>query len=91
MDDGPPEKHLARLVAEVIDGLDPRATIGACRGSGSARAIGVPTFDILKPSRRQYPLPAPKRSALRRIAVGPNFFQTEIQPFTIVIFLDRGL
>jgi transposase len=31
-----PEKHLARFVVEVIDGLDLRAMIGSYRGSGSA-------------------------------------------------------
>ncbi len=31
-----PEKHLARFVSEVIDGLDLRAMVGAYRGSGSA-------------------------------------------------------
>ena len=36
MDDWLPEKHLARFVAEVVDGLDLRAMIGAYRGSGSA-------------------------------------------------------
>jgi len=35
-DDWLPERHLARFVAEVIDGLDLRAMIGAYRGSGSA-------------------------------------------------------
>ena len=30
------EKHLARFVVEVIDGLDLRAMSGGCRGSGSA-------------------------------------------------------
>ena len=36
VDDWLPERHLARFVAEVIDGLDLRAMIGAYRGSGSA-------------------------------------------------------
>jgi transposase len=36
VDEWLPEKHLARFVAEVIDGLDLRAMIGAYRGSGSA-------------------------------------------------------
>jgi transposase len=36
VDDWLPEKHLARFVAEVIDGLDLRAMISAYRGSGSA-------------------------------------------------------
>src|SRR6266568_2200498 len=36
VDDWLPEKHLARFVGEVIDGLDLRAMIGAYRGSGSA-------------------------------------------------------
>ena len=36
IDDWLPEKHLARFVAEVIDGLDLRAMSGSYRGSGSA-------------------------------------------------------
>jgi transposase len=36
VDDWLPEKHLARFVVEVIDGLDLRAMVGAYRGSGSA-------------------------------------------------------
>ncbi len=36
IEDWLPERHLARFVAEVIDGLDLRAMIGAYRGSGSA-------------------------------------------------------
>ncbi len=36
VDDWLPEKHLARFVVEVIDGLDLRAMSGAYRGSGSA-------------------------------------------------------
>ena len=36
VDDWLPEKHLARFVAEVVDGFDLRAMIGAYRGSGSA-------------------------------------------------------
>jgi transposase len=36
VDEWLPEKHLARFVAEVIDGLDLRTMIGAYRGSGSA-------------------------------------------------------
>jgi len=36
VDEWLPEKHLARFVAEVIDGLDLHAMIGAYRGSGSA-------------------------------------------------------
>jgi transposase len=36
VDDWLPEKHLARFVVEVIDGLDLRSMIGAYRGSGSA-------------------------------------------------------
>jgi transposase len=36
VDDWLPERHLARFVAEVVDGLDLRAMIGAYRGSGSA-------------------------------------------------------
>jgi transposase len=36
VDEWLPEKHLARFVAEVIDGLDLRAMVGAYRGSGSA-------------------------------------------------------
>jgi transposase len=36
VDDWLPERHLARFVAEVIDGFDLRTMIGAYRGSGSA-------------------------------------------------------
>jgi transposase len=36
VDDWLPEKHLARFVVEVIDGLDLRAMSGSYRGSGSA-------------------------------------------------------
>jgi transposase len=36
VDEWLPEKHLARFVVEVIDGLDLRAMIGSYRGSGSA-------------------------------------------------------
>ena len=36
VDDWLPEKHLARFVVEVIDGLDVSAMSGAYRGSGSA-------------------------------------------------------
>ena len=31
-----PEKHLARFVVEVIDGLDLSSMVGSYRGSGSA-------------------------------------------------------
>ena len=36
VDEWLPEKHLARFVVEVIDGLDLRAMSGSYRGSGSA-------------------------------------------------------
>src|SRR5476651_1464583 len=36
VDEWLPEKHLARLIAEVIEGLDLRAMSGSYRGSGSA-------------------------------------------------------
>src|ERR1700760_2207158 len=36
VDDWLPERHLARLVVEVIDGLDLGAMVGSYRGSGSA-------------------------------------------------------
>ena len=36
VDEWLPQKHLARFVVEVIDGLDLRAMIGSYRGSGSA-------------------------------------------------------
>jgi transposase len=36
VDDWLPEKHLARFVVEVIDGLGLRAMSGSYRGSGSA-------------------------------------------------------
>jgi len=36
VDDWLPERHLARFVAEVVDGLDLRSMIGSYRGSGSA-------------------------------------------------------
>jgi len=36
VDEWLPEKHLARFVVEVIDGLDLRAMVGSYRGSGSA-------------------------------------------------------
>ena len=36
MDEWLPERHLARFVVEVIEGLDLRAFIGSYRGSGSA-------------------------------------------------------
>jgi transposase len=35
VDEGQPEKHLARFVVEVMDGLDLRAMSGVYRGSGS--------------------------------------------------------
>jgi hypothetical protein len=36
VDEWLPEKHLARFVVEVVDGLDLRAMSGGYRGSGSA-------------------------------------------------------
>jgi transposase len=36
VDEWLPERHLARFIVEVIDGLDVGGMIGACRGSGSA-------------------------------------------------------
>ena len=36
VDEWLPERHLARFVVEVIDGLDLRAMVRAYRGSGSA-------------------------------------------------------
>src|SRR6202161_130790 len=36
VDDWLPERHLARFVVEVIDGLDLGAMVGSYRGSGSA-------------------------------------------------------
>ena len=36
VDEWLPEKHLARFIVEVIDGLDLRAMSGSYRGSGSA-------------------------------------------------------
>jgi len=36
VDDWLPQRHLARFVAEVVDGLELRAMSGAYRGSGSA-------------------------------------------------------
>ena len=36
VDEWLPEKHLARFVVEVVDGLDLRAMSGSFRGSGSA-------------------------------------------------------
>src|ERR1700756_4099343 len=36
VDEWLPERHLARFVVEVIEGLDLRAFIGSYRGSGSA-------------------------------------------------------
>jgi transposase len=36
VDEWPPERHLARFVAEVIEGLDLRAMIGSYRGGGEA-------------------------------------------------------
>ena len=36
VDEWLPEKHLARFVVEVIEGLDLRAMIGSYRGSGEA-------------------------------------------------------
>ena len=35
VDEWLPEKHLARFIVEVIDGLDLRAMSGSYRGSGS--------------------------------------------------------
>ena len=49
VDEWLPERHLARFVVEVIDGLDLRAMVGAYRGAGSAapaaltREIEMPT------------------------------------------------
>ena len=39
VDEWLPEKHLARFVVEVVDGLDLRAMSGSYRGSGSRRII----------------------------------------------------
>ena len=39
VDEWLPEKHLARFVVEVVDGLDTSAMSSAYRGSGSGRAI----------------------------------------------------
>jgi len=36
VDEWLPERHLARFIVEVIEGLDLRALIGSYRGSGSA-------------------------------------------------------
>jgi transposase len=36
VDEWLPERHLARFIVEVIEGLDLRAFIGSYRGSGSA-------------------------------------------------------
>ena len=36
VDEWLPERHLARFIVEVIDGLDLRAMSGSYRGSGSA-------------------------------------------------------
>jgi hypothetical protein len=36
VDEWLPERHVARFVAEVVDGLDPSAVSKTCRGSGSA-------------------------------------------------------
>jgi len=36
VDEWLPQRHLARFVVEVIDGLDLRAVVGSYRGSGSA-------------------------------------------------------
>jgi transposase len=36
VDEWLPERHLARFMVEVIEGLDLRAMIGSCRGSGEA-------------------------------------------------------
>src|ERR1700676_2978380 len=36
VDDWLPERHLARFVVEVVEGLDVRAMTGSCRGSGEA-------------------------------------------------------
>src|SRR5271169_4263948 len=66
VDEWLPEKHLARFIVEVIDGLDLRATSGSYRGSGSASyhprmllgilvygyATGV--FSSRKPERATY-------------------------------------
>ena len=47
VDEWLPEKHLARFVAEVIDGLDLRAMSGSYRGSGSASYHPVLLLGIL--------------------------------------------
>jgi len=36
VDEWPPERHLARFIAEVVEGLDLRGMSGSYRGSGSA-------------------------------------------------------
>ena len=41
VDEWLPEKHLARFVVEVIDGLDLRAMSGVYRGSGSRLGLSV--------------------------------------------------
>ena len=66
VDEWLPERHLARFMVEVVDGLDVRAMIGAYRGAGSAAlhprmllgvlvygyATGV--FSSRKPERATY-------------------------------------
>ena len=40
VDEWLPERHLARFVVEVIEGLDASAMSSAYRGSGSAHILG---------------------------------------------------
>ena len=46
VDEWLPEKHLARFVVEVIDGLDLRAMSGSYRGSGAASWSGRPMNSV---------------------------------------------
>jgi transposase len=47
LDEWLPQKHLARFVAEVIDGLDLSALIRSYRGTGSASYHPALLLDVL--------------------------------------------
>ena len=46
VDEWLPERHLARFIVEVIDGLDLGGMIGAYRGAGSAAHHPAGRFDL---------------------------------------------
>jgi hypothetical protein len=53
VDEWLPQRHLARFVVEVIDGLDLRALVGSYRGSGSASYHPSMSQPVLRPRSRR--------------------------------------